>query len=239
MSGFFSSEAEMALSAEEQEVPYFYCPTMMAEGPNRSVAPQGNRVPSGAADSFGPAYSSRQQWTGQAHATSMSTDRMRISSGPGVSSPYQQPIVPSSSNVAAQSGSPWQTLRPHEYQQTTRRPSLRSRSPSPNPSELYHFGYPSADGKGWRCAHPECTSQTIFTRGCDLRKHFRRHTKSLFCRHASCRDSKGFSSKKDRDRHEASHRPEIACDWEGCDKIFSRVDNMKDHLRRIHQKPSR
>jgi hypothetical protein len=43
-----------------------------------------------------------------------------------------------------------------------------------------------------------------------------------------------FASKKDRARHEAKHNPHIRCGWEGCDRVFSRLDNMKDHVRRIH-----
>lgn len=51
----------------------------------------------------------------------------------------------------------------------------------------------------------------------------------------------GFSSKKDRARHEAKHNPRILCEWVGedgerCGRRFSRVDNMKDHVRRIHRK---
>lgn len=51
----------------------------------------------------------------------------------------------------------------------------------------------------------------------------------------------GFSSKKDRARHEAKHNPRILCEWVGeagerCGRRFSRVDNMKDHVRRIHKK---
>lgn len=51
----------------------------------------------------------------------------------------------------------------------------------------------------------------------------------------------GFSSKKDRARHEAKHNPRILCEWvseggERCGRRFSRVDNMKDHVRRIHRK---
>jgi hypothetical protein len=78
-----------------------------------------------------------------------------------------------------------------------------------------------------------------------LRKHFNRHQKYLFCRHEGCPQSvprgpqsarSGFSSKKDRARHEARHNPGVLCEWEGCGRVFSRVDNMKDHVRRIHRR---
>lgn len=106
-----------------------------------------------------------------------------------------------------------------------------------NSGDLNNYGIPTGDGN-WRCAHPGCSSQAVFHRGCDLRKHFNRHRKHLFCRYEGCPQSakNGFSSKKDRARHEAKHNPGVFCEWEGCGKVFSRVDNMKDHVRRIHRK---
>ena len=178
------------------------------------------------------------------------------------SSPYILPSSPQSSTWPNQS---WSALHPEGFQGSRSRAASGSdisRSSSPNPAELHHFGFPLSDGyvvlllklrdgktglliliifrRSWRCAHPGCTSQAVFTRGCDLRKHFRRHTKSLFCRHEDCPQSTegGFSSKKDRDRHEAKHKPGVPCQWEGCERKFSRVDNMKDHVRRIHGKSS-
>ena len=136
-------------------------------------------------------------------------------------------------------------------------------------SSLLAYGVPvPPSGMGvpqtWRCAYPGCTSRALFTRGCDLRKHFNRHSKHLFCRVDGCPQSEacavaeasgrrgsvaaggggGFSSKKDRARHEAKHNPGIRCEWRGaegeeCGRVFSRMDNMKDHVRRIHRKASR
>jgi hypothetical protein len=105
-------------------------------------------------------------------------------------------------------------------------PSL-SRSLSPSSPDLRAYGFPNKNGT-WSCAYPGCTSRAVFTRGCDLRKHHKRHTKSFFCRHADCPQSTGggFSSKKDLARHEAKHNPGVLCDWDGCDRVFSRVDNM-------------
>ncbi|KAJ5688591.1 hypothetical protein N7462_002983 [Penicillium macrosclerotiorum] len=113
----------------------------------------------------------------------------------------------------------------------------RPNSPPFNPADLSRYGIPAGEGV-WRCAHPGCTSQALFRRGCDLRKHFNRHRKHLFCRHESCPQSRqgGFSSKKDRARHEAKHNPGIICEWENCGRVFSRTDNMKDHVRRIHRR---
>ncbi|KAJ5365426.1 hypothetical protein N7517_008312 [Penicillium concentricum] len=106
-----------------------------------------------------------------------------------------------------------------------------------NAGDLSNYGIPTGDGN-WRCAHPGCSSKSLFHRGCDLRKHFNRHRKYLFCRYEGCPQSakNGFSSKKDRARHEAKHNPGVLCEWKGCGKVFSRVDNMKDHVRRIHRK---
>jgi hypothetical protein len=115
--------------------------------------------------------------------------------------------------------------------------------------DLTQFGIPTppVNGQGgsaaWRCAYAGCTSRKTFTRGCDLRKHFNRHAKTLFCSYSGCHQNKethlaalaqgngfgsprgGFSSKKDMLRHEASHNPHIPCEG-GCDKKFSRNDNM-------------
>ncbi|KAK3677212.1 hypothetical protein LTR78_002750 [Recurvomyces mirabilis] len=112
-----------------------------------------------------------------------------------------------------------------------------SRSVSPTQGEMARWGVKQDDGS-WKCAYQGCTSKSIFHRGCDLRKHFKRHTKTLFCRHRGCNQATGggFSSKKDRARHEASHNPTIVCEWDGCNRLFSRVDNMKDHVRRVHKK---
>jgi hypothetical protein len=108
-----------------------------------------------------------------------------------------------------------------------RSPPTLSRSLSPSSPDLRAYGFPNKNGT-WSCAYPGCTSRAVFTRGCDLRKHHKRHTKSFFCRHEGCPQATGggFSSKKDLARHEAKHNPGVLCDWEGCDRVFSRVDNM-------------
>lgn len=132
--------------------------------------------------------------------------------------------------------------------------SAFSRSSSPGNADMSQFGYLNAHGT-WNCNYPGCTSRAVFTRGCDLRKHHKRHTKSFFCRYPGCSQSTGggFSSKKDLARHEAKHNPGVVCEWDGCDRIFSRVDNMvcspfhmkhetsanisqRDHVKRIHLK---
>ncbi|WQF85306.1 Putative Zinc finger C2H2-type [Colletotrichum destructivum] len=96
------------------------------------------------------------------------------------------------------------------------------------------------------CTFPGCSSKVLFVRRCDLAKHYRQHIERFFCRIAGCqmseassksaensRMSVGFSSKKDRLRHEQKHNPAIPC--EHCDRIFSREDNLRDHVRRRHR----
>jgi hypothetical protein len=102
-----------------------------------------------------------------------------------------------------------------------------TRSLSPNVSEMSKWGTKTANGS-WRCDWPGCKSPSTFIRGCDLRKHYKRHSKAFFCKVAGCPHATegGFSSRKDRARHEQKHNPTIACEWESCTRMFSRVDNM-------------
>ena len=174
----------------------------------------------------------------------------------------------SMSELSSRSPSP--NFQKSTMRHTRRESVLSNRSSS---SSLHAFGIPihtqdSSNVQAWRCAFPNCTSRAVFTRGCDLRKHYNRHSKHLFCRVDGCPQSEaacvaiaqrqaiqsgadislanlaisgGFSSKKDRARHEAKHNPGIKCEWTGpngeeCERLFSRMDNMKDHVRRIHNK---
>lgn len=156
-------------------------------------------------------------------------------SPPQQSYEYAQPVAPSIS--------PYAQPGPVQAARQVRAPSFHSvddsgtggeeeedtfsRGSSPGQADLSVYGYLNEKGT-WSCAYPGCTSRAVFTRGCDLRKHHKRHTKSFFCRYPSCSQSTdgGFSSKKDLARHEAKHNPGVVCEWEGCDRIFSRVDNM-------------
>ena len=215
---FLSSEAERALMGEEEEARRLF----RRDAAGKSIAATNTQAP----------YAPQQTWP--------SGWNLQGSSMQPAANPYIVPSSPYSAEPWPQQT--WQTLHPDNLDGSSPAGiSDISRSSSPNnPADLQNFGHPLPDGRSWRCAHPGCTSQATFTRGCDLRKHFRRHTKSLFCRHEDCPQSTegGFSSKKDRDRHEAKHRPGVPCEWEGCDRKFSRVDNMKDHVRRIHRKAS-
>ena len=124
----------------------------------------------------------------------------------------------------------------HSHSRSRSQSSSSSSSASP-------YGYPSPDGSGYCCAYPNCTSTNAarnrpytFRRPCDLRKHYTQHRKHFFCRFEGCPQSvrAGFATSKDRARHEAKHNPAVRCILDGCDRVFSRVDNMKDHARRIH-----
>lgn len=238
MSGFLSSEAEQALQAEEAEAQrLFYEAMMHDQQQTRRLYPQSPSSPYPPISRVGVPYVQQPAWSSTYASSTMSTYPATQHTPIVPSSPY---VVPSSADPKEWPTNSWNALHPEEYQGSRSRAasgSDYSRSSSPNPAELRNFGYPLPDGRSWRCAHPGCTSQAVFTRGCDLRKHFRRHTKTLFCRHEDCRQSTdAFSSKKDRDRHEAKHKPGVVCQYQGCERVFSRVDNMKDHMRRIHYK---
>lgn len=240
MSGFLSSEAEAALLGEEHDArELFY----QHQAENARLA----GLASGSAyqqdqwrSAYYPGMSSAQSqipaqaFTAPAQLVSWPrTEAMPTFDYTGAQ--YQAsstPVVPST----PYSNAHWPMLHPDDIEA----PSDISRSVSPNPADLRNFGVSLPDGRSWRCAYPNCTSQAIFTRGCDLRKHFRRHTKSLFCSHEDCPQSNegGFSSRKDLARHEARHAPAVPCSHPDCERVFSRVDNMNDHVRRIHGKKS-
>jgi len=142
------------------------------------------------------------------------------------------PIVPAGSSIDPDVGL--------AVDQPTQPMSESSLSGSLTPNDPHHYSFDN-DSRTWRCTYPGCVSRRTFKRECDLRKHFRYHRKHLFCREAGCPQATtgGFSTEKDRARHEAKHKPKVICTWKGCEKIFSRVDNMNDHVRRIHHKLSR
>ncbi len=92
-----------------------------------------------------------------------------------------------------------------------------------------------------RCPHPSCSSKLLFTRRCDMDKHYRLHFRKYFCRTVGCHMSYeaagnepriGFATIKDRNRHENSHSPSLPCPI--CGQLFSRYDNMRDHCQRRH-----
>lgn len=216
--------------------------------------------------------------TNSSHAPSYSSHESNSTSNPSLSrscSPAQLTYPASVNTFPSSTAAPNYTTHLISTAQPIHPSQSQSQiqlSQSYNSNSLHSCGIlvpptsPSAP-QAWRCAYPNCSSRALFTRGCDLRKHYNRHSKHLFCRVKGCPQSEprvsesvgsssnpgrpggtgnvvlggGFSSKKDRARHEAKHNPRILCEWVGengerCGRRFSRVDNMKDHVRRIHRK---
>lgn len=244
MSGYLSPDAEAALWGNDEQARRVYYQNQAPNAQYGQLSSFNYQTQWATTPSMNPAHAQAQPqvFAGPAQYVSWPSsswpslhpdniDRRQYPSAVST----RTPVVPSSSYATGQqwTNAPWPALHPDDVEAS----SDTSRSVSPSPADLHNFGVPQADGRSWRCGYPHCTSQAVFTRGCDLRKHFRRHTKTLFCRDERCPQSKegGFSSKKDRDRHESRHAPQIQCTHQGCDRVFSRVDNMKDHVRRIHR----
>ncbi|KAJ5824642.1 hypothetical protein N7447_006982 [Penicillium robsamsonii] len=186
-------------------------------------------------------HTANEQWLSRPPHSSDQIPKTFFSIPRPVSAPRSAPaptthLYQSTATTTSVSSSPAHSLYDPDSPPTAPGSATGSGSSS-NAGDLSNYGIPAGDGT-WRCAHPGCSSKSLFHRGCDLRKHFNRHRKYLFCRYEGCPQSakNGFSSKKDRARHEAKHNPGVFCEWEGCGKVFSRVDNMKDHVRRIHRK---
>lgn len=226
MSHFFSYEAERAFEHDHENSANVLFPATSQQPFTPVTIPLTNDLIS--------SYDSPGSYIPTTHWISLPIYPDPISSSyPPSSPPSFHDLLPEPSLVGNTSP-PVGFLNPDNPQIAT---SCSSRSCSPNPSDLTNYGFQNPDGT-WRCAYPGCSSHAVFTRGCDLRKHYNRHSKHLFCRHEGCPQATegGFSSKKDRARHEAKHNPGVLCEWEGCGRVFSRVDNMKDHVRRIHKK---
>lgn len=138
-----------------------------------------------------------------------------------------QPLRPQTPSGDARARSASLTTPGYSPSSDTTQRDIISRTASPGAAEPEQYGYP-VDNGSWRCSYPDCRSTTVFRRACDLRKHYKRHFKRYFCSYGNCphHSRGGFSSKKDRDRHEASHNPSIPCSHPECNRIFSRVDNM-------------
>jgi hypothetical protein len=252
MSTYYIPDDEMALMSEGAAYGNYYQTTISQTNPNILYSPplqqtvqhlpmeqpqprQYYQQSHQAFPNLNSAYSSQPAWAPQPSP---------MIPTPMVYSPYPQPVgtlAPTTSYHAARSfsypsPSEMAQIRPSRSHSATLAgaytvdddtETLYFRSLSPNAPDLREYGYPNKNGT-WTCAYPGCTSKAVFTRGCDLRKHHKRHTKSFFCHHDGCPQSTGggFSSKKDLARHEAKHNPGVMCEWNGCDRVFSRVDNM-------------
>ena len=76
------------------------------------------------------------------------------------------------------------------------------------------------------------------------RRHQQKHMKIHYCRFTPCPRTEGFATPNDRERHEKSIHKIPGCYWKCLDnncgsygKEFSRRDNLKDHLKRMHPVP--
>jgi hypothetical protein len=253
MMTFFSSEAELALMAPDDGMGHLYpsstCqspPSIMYSPPLHHMAHRPSTTMSGHTAMYTPPqdyrpvmdspYPPHALWSTQ--PSSIPLPQVTSYSYPSFSGMASPPMLAHDSTLLSQSFGAPRPSRSHSTSSSTGRgipsnvpsetsPPALSRSLSPSSPDLRSYGIPNKNGT-WSCAFPGCTSRAVFTRGCDLRKHYKRHTKSFFCRHGDCPQSTGggFSSKKDLARHEAKHNPGVLCDWEGCDRVFSRVDNM-------------
>ncbi|KAF2018323.1 hypothetical protein BU24DRAFT_168531 [Aaosphaeria arxii CBS 175.79] len=266
MANFFSPEAEMVLMGQDDGLGHLFpsssCqspPSIMYSPPLHQMAPQPTTTQPPHAPIYSQPHDYRQMVTSPyppssfwpSQPSQMAPTHVSYSTYPPISSVCStQTLAPDSAllpqrlgstrPVRSLSASSSGTLGMPLRQASERSPPSLSRSLSPSSPDLRAYGYPNKNGT-WSCAYPGCTSRAVFTRGCDLRKHHKRHTKSFFCRHEGCPQSTGggFSSKKDLARHEAKHNPGVLCEWDGCDRVFSRVDNMRDHVKRIHLKAAR
>ncbi|PUU76743.1 hypothetical protein B9Z19DRAFT_989339 [Tuber borchii] len=107
--------------------------------------------------------------------------------------------------------------------------SLEPSSPPPPAPEPVQ----NPDGT-WACPQPGCTHPG-HKRRCDARKHYKSHTKPYACRVKGCEYRS--SNAKDRERHYDTRHAKTrhpACPAPGCGVLKSRVDNMRDHIRRKH-----
>lgn len=250
---YYSSEAELALMAPIDEGMGHLFPASTCQSPpsilyspplHQMTHPTPTTLPTNGTMYANPhdyrpmmesPYPPHALWS--AHSSPMSMPQVTAYSYPPFSGITAASALAPESNLLPQSFSGSRPSRSHSASSSVgpgisgvsseRSPPALSRSLSPSSPDLRAYGFPNKNGT-WSCAYPGCTSRAVFTRGCDLRKHHKRHTKSFFCRHGDCPQSTGggFSSKKDLARHEAKHNPGVMCEWDGCDRVFSRVDNM-------------
>lgn len=243
MSGFYSHQGQRPMDdgMDEEMARQYYSsmgypmgsPTMMAQYPTLMPGTTGY-VPTGSVPSAG--YHTSQ--SGRHYQNSYP-----MSSHPAATMQEYDPEMMTSSHPSYPGYMPETAYQapmayPHAHQDEYLQQDhaiYRQTSPS-DAQDLEDYGIQDPSTGVWRCRYPGCTSKSVFTRACDLRKHYNRHRKHLFCRFEGCPQATegGFSSKKDLARHEAKHNPQIPCEWQGCDRVFSRMDNMKDHVRRIH-----
>ncbi|KAF8542954.1 hypothetical protein BDD12DRAFT_875474 [Trichophaea hybrida] len=95
---------------------------------------------------------------------------------------------------------------------------------------------------GYRCSSARCRFTASSPE--QLTRHQQKHLKIHYCRFTPCPRTEGFATPNDRERHEKSIHKIPGCYWKCLDnncgsygKEFSRRDNLKDHLKRMHPVP--
>ncbi|KAI5819266.1 hypothetical protein BZA77DRAFT_385354 [Pyronema omphalodes] len=95
---------------------------------------------------------------------------------------------------------------------------------------------------GYRCSSARCRYTASSPE--QLTKHRQKHLKIHYCRFSPCPRTEGFATPNDRERHEKSIHKIPGFYWKCLDsncgsygKEFSRRDNLKDHLKRMHPVP--
>ncbi|KAB8263925.1 hypothetical protein BDV32DRAFT_161449 [Aspergillus pseudonomiae] len=166
--------------------------------------------------------------------------------GPPILPSPSEPLTPTCSYI------PDVPMGPSRDKPVLSSPGSSSHHPN-SPPELLFVHTTPADSTSLSHAKrpvPGYRSTARLTTAQGSRRHYHQHVKRFFCHYENCPQSEpdpqspskgGFTTRKDRDRHEAKHKPEIRCHWrnqqgEQCTRLFSRMDNMRDHVRRIHRR---
>ncbi|KAK4446529.1 hypothetical protein QBC34DRAFT_148794 [Podospora aff. communis PSN243] len=114
------------------------------------------------------------------------------------------------------------------------------RQPSNTANDQFFCGWVYEDGE--RCL-AGFSGTPGFPRECDLTKHYRNHTKPVFCLVACC--SCRFAENKDMYRHMRTKHPteakeqgisgnQVYCSEVGCLYKTNRPDNLKRHREKMH-----
>lgn len=259
MSGLFSREAEEVLSAQEAEDRRSHYQTI-AHDPcftdHASRAPYQQQWTTALHPAMASTHSQPSPYVFSTPAQYMpwpSLDPNPVTGGQYTPpAPHVIPPSPYSSDQHWSNG-PWPTLHPEDAVVPS-----NSRSVSPNPADLHNFGLPSQMAKAGVVLiqlvplKPNSRGVAIYVSIIGVIPNlFSAATKTVLNqRRADSRQAKigtGMNQKYSPLIRVArscpltsrmKHKPGVPCTNDECERIFSRVDNMKDHVRRIHRKPS-
>ncbi|DAA74711.1 TPA_exp: hypothetical protein A8136_3027 [Trichophyton benhamiae CBS 112371] len=96
------------------------------------------------------------------------------------------------------------------------------------------------------CDHPDChTNPPVFRRPCEWNKHMDKHDRPYKCNDPDCAKLPGFTYSGGLLRHQREvHRmhtqgKKLMCPYSDCNrssgKGFTRQENLKEHIRRLHR----